>query len=163
MRFKASHAQFDASAHNGSVAGNCAPGKSSRAWIRPTIATVSIKPSARSATPFNWGLSAIVNPCLILRNLHRSPKFPPRNSPPPSDRTITTLEGTPSARVSARNYSNISPASDLWRIKYTHAYREKSSRTMRVYRFLPRDSTTLGPLKSTNIFPSFLSSRVCVD
>ena len=102
-------------------------------------------PSARSPTPFNWGLSAVVNSCLIPRDLHRPPNFPPRNSPPPSDRTITTVEGTPSARVSARNCSNISAASDLWRIKHTHVYHEKSSRAMRVYRFLPRDSTTFGP------------------
>ena len=59
--FKASHAQCDASAHNDSVAGNIALIKSSRAWIRPAIAAVSIKPSTRSATPFNWGLSAVVS------------------------------------------------------------------------------------------------------
>ena len=117
-RFKATHAQFDDLARNDSVAGNRAPGKSSRACIRSAIAAVSIKPSARSATPLNWGLSAVVNFCLMHRDLHRSPNFPPRNLPPPSDRTIITCEGTPSARVSARNCLNISSASDLWRIKY---------------------------------------------
>ena len=35
VRFKASHAQCDGSAHNDLVAGNCAPEKNSRAWIRP--------------------------------------------------------------------------------------------------------------------------------
>ena len=163
MRFKASHVQCDVSAHTDSVAGYCAPGKNSRALIRSTIAAVSIKPSARSVTPLNWGLSAVVNSCFIPRDLHRSLNFPPRNSPPLFDRTTATLEGTPSARVSARNYSNISPASDLWRIKYTHAYREKSSRTMRVYRFLPRDSTTFSPLKNTKTLPSVLSARVYMD
>ena len=49
-----------------------------------------------------------------------------------------------------RNCLNISGASDLWRMTYTHVYRETSSRTMNVYRFLTRDSTTLGSLKSTN-------------
>ena len=113
VRFRALHAQGDASAHNDSVAGNCAPGRSSRAWIQPTIAAVSIKPSARSATPLNWGLSAVLNCCLMHRDLHRSPNFPPQNSPLPSDRTVTTCDGTPSARVSERNCLNVSAASDF--------------------------------------------------
>ena len=36
-----------------------------RACIRPATAAVSIKPSACSATPLNWRLSAVVNSCLI--------------------------------------------------------------------------------------------------
>ena len=137
--------------------------KRSRAWIRPAVAAVSIKPSARSAIPLHWGLSAVVIFCLIGLGLHRSPNSPPRNSPPPSDRTIIALEGTPSARVSARNCSKNSVVSDLWRIKATsYVYREKSSRAMRVYRFLLRDDITLVPLKSTRTLPCFLSARVCV-
>ena len=82
VRFKALHAQCNASAHNGSVAGSCAPGKSSQAWIRPAMAVVSIKPSARSATPLYLGLSAVVNSCLMHRDLHRSPSMPPRFNAP---------------------------------------------------------------------------------
>ena len=100
-----------------------------------------------------------MNSCLIFRDPPKSPKFHPRNSPPPSDRAITTVEGTPSARESARNCSNKFAASLLWRIGYTHVYRENSSRTMSIYRFRPRDSTTLGPLKSTRTLPSF---KACV-
>ena len=97
------------------------------------IAAVPIKPSARSATPLNWGLSAVMNSCLTLPGIHRSPNFPPKNSLPPSDRTDTTLEETPSGRVSARNYSNNSVASHLWPMKYTNVYREKLSHNGRVY------------------------------
>ena len=136
--------------------------KSARAWIWPRIAAASIKPSGRSATPLNWGLSAVVNSCLILRDLQRSQNFPPRNSPPASDRTITTLEGTLSALVSARNCSTISAASNLWRTKYTHVYREISSHTMNVYRFCPERLYHLSSTLIHKTLPSFLSARGCV-
>ena len=60
-----------------------------------TIAAVSIKPGARSATLLNCGLSAVAaNSCLTPFDPHRSPNFPHRNSPPLSDGTIITFEGT---------------------------------------------------------------------
>lgn len=106
-------------------------GKSPEASIRSAIAAASTKPSNQSTAPLNWGLSPVVNSCLTPLVLHRSPRFLPQNSPLPSDRTINTLEGTPSALliVFARDCSKCSKASDLWRRKYNHLlYLENSSR-----------------------------------
>ena len=161
VRFKASHAKWNASAHNDAVAGNCAPGKNPGTWNRPTMATVLAKVSARSATPLNGELSAVVNSCLIPLDLYRSPNVPALNSPPPSNQTITTLERTPSAREFARNCSKISVVSDFWRIECTHVRREKSSHTMRVYCFPPK--RLYHPRSTQTPPPEFFSARVGVD
>ena len=81
--------------------------------MRAATAASLISPNARSATPLYFGLSAGVNSCFIPRLRQSSPKAPPKNSLPLSDRTAMTADGVPSARTSARNDSNALAASGL--------------------------------------------------
>ena len=120
--------------------------KTQRAWIRLAISAVSIKHSARSANILDCGLSAEVNFCVVPRDLHRPSSSPPQDSPLPSDGCLPSWKGHrlhEYPRGTARIFFG---SSDFWRTKYTHVYLEQSSRTMRVYCFLPRDSTTSGLL-----------------
>ena len=94
------------------------------AWMHAAIPAFWMIPSALSTTPSCLGLSALVNSCLMRCCLHTSLNSPPKSYPPSSDLTISTFEGTQSARASAKNFLNAFPESGLGFRKYIHAWRE---------------------------------------
>ena len=94
-------------------------GKRMGAWMRAARAAFWVMPRALSATPFSSGLFALANSCLMQYCVHTSPRSLPNNSPPLSDITLSTSDGTPLARTSAINFLKASAASELRSRKYT--------------------------------------------
>ena len=88
-------------------------GERTGAWMRVARAAFWMIPRALSSTSFSSRLFALVKSCLMHYCLRTYPTSPPNSSLPLSVLTISTSDGTPSARTSTKNFRNALAASDL--------------------------------------------------